>query len=354
MAEGRRVGRRQALAAFAAAACSSRTDIHLRGAGATIPSAQYRRWFAAFSAAVPRVTIEYAAVGSGAGLQLLRHERVDFGASDVDIQAVDRVAFERSMLAVPVAMSALCLACNLPELGTAVLRLRRETVARMYLGEVDRWDDPAIAADNPGAALPARSITPVGRADGGGSTAIFSRGLAASTPRWSERAGVGLSVTHPRSVNARGSDGVIDVLTRLPGAIGYVEVARAVSASLRIAMIDDAHGRFVAPTTEAVREAALGLEAAGDLSAFPATGYPLASPTFVVLPRELEDVGRGAALARLLYWILLDGQTSLAERAGGPGEMSTSLAPLPPEAAASARDAVRGLRSGATPLLAID
>ncbi len=349
----RRISRRSALAALGAAGCSARGQILLRGAGATIPSAQYEVWFAAFSAAVPRVTVDYAPLGSGAGLRQLRAEEVDFGASDVGIPPEARATFAGPMLVLPIAMSAVCIAFNLPELE-GQLRLRREVVARMFLGDIRSWDDAAIAEDNPGVVLPRRPVTPVGRADGGGSTAIFSRGLAAASAAWRSAVGVGLAVTEPHAVNARGSDGVAALLSRLPGAVGYVEVARAVQASLRVALVDDEAGAFLGPTQEAVLLAGEDLSRAGDLFALPRAGFPFASPTFLVVPEEVPDVARGAALARLLHWLLDEGQASLRGHTTTPGAPANTLAPLPDVVLDQARADVRRMRSGRTNLLSID
>ena len=344
--EGRRVSRRDALALLFAAGCSGGERIPLRGAGATIPSAQYGVWFAAFTAAVPRVSVHYAPLGSGAGLRQLRAGQIDFAASDVGIPPEAREGFDVPMLVVPIAMTAICIAFHLPEVREP-LRLRREVVARMFLGQIRSWDDPAIARDNPEVALPRRSVTPVGRADGGGSTAIFSRGLAAASRAWADSVGVGLSVTEPRAVNARGSNGVADLLARLPGAVGYVEVARAVHASLQVALVDDEQGTFSLPTQRAVRRAGEDLVGAGDLLALPRVGFPFASPTFLV-------VARGWAVARLLYGLLDAGQATLRGAPQDPGALANTLAPLPDSALEQARASLRRLRSGQTDLLSID
>jgi phosphate transport system substrate-binding protein len=347
------IHRRLFLGGLLGAACSGRDPIRLRGAGATMPSRQYRSWFAAYTAAVPRVSVDYAAVGSGAGVRQLRSGAIDFGASDVGVPLDERAGFPGEILVVPVAMSALSVAYNLRGVGPA-LRLRRETIARIYLGEIRSWDDREIAADNPGAGLPHAPITPIGRADGGGSTAIFTRALAARSAVWRDRVGAGLAVTHPHSVNARGTDGIADLLLRIPGSIGYVEVARASHASLPVASLDDAQGRFLLPTAEAVGAAADDLAAGDDWSASPSAGYPLASATFLIVPESIEDVAKGSAMARMLHWVLTQGQLSLANVPADGAALVGTLAPLPPSALARARALVRRLHSGSVALLSID
>lgn len=350
--------RRDVLAAVLAASsaalagCEGREIIRLRGAGATLPSNQFAAWFAAFARDVPRARVDYAPIGSGAGIRQLAARRIDFGASDVDLDEEERASIGDDVLVVPVAASALAIVFHLPEHAGGPLRLSRETIARIYLGEITRWDDPAIVRDNPGAALPPRPITPVGRADGGGSTAVLTKALASKLPRWREAVGVGRAAAHPRSINARGSDGVAGAVRDLPGAIGYVEVARALAVSLPVASLDADSGSFVAPTVRAVREATPALfGCGGDASA---GGYPLASPTYLVVPADLADVARGAALARLLYWVLGDGQRSLASAAPGDEALASALLPLSSCAAEAARTTILRLRSGDVPLLSID
>ncbi len=350
---GTSMGRRLFLSGLGAAACSDPHHIRLRGAGATMPSRQYMSWFAAFAAAVPRVSVDYAAVGSGAGIRQLRSGAIDFGASDVGVPLAERAGFRGDILVVPVAMSALSVAYNL---GGAVpgLRLRRETVARIYLGEILTWDDAGIAGDNPGVRLPRDPITPIGRADGGGSTAIFTRALSARSEAWRQNAGAGLAVTHPRSVNARGTDGVADLLLRIPGSMGYVEVARAAGGPLAVASLDDDEGRFLLPTIETVGAAADDLAAGDDWSAAPAVGYPLASATFLIVPEAFADVAKGSAMARMLHWVLTQGQLSLAGEPARGTALLGSLAPLPPSALSRSRALIRRLHSGNVALLSID
>lgn len=336
-------GRRELLLAGAGALLSAcaRGTIQLYGSGATLPVHQYEAWWSAYALEVPQVEIAYLPIGSGGGIRQLAEGTVDFGATDVELDDTERALMGREMVSIPTAIIAVAVCYNLG--GVDGLRLSRGLCASIYLGEVQRWDDPAIRAENPRLDLPSLAIAPVFRADGGGSTALFTSRVAAVSRSLGDRVGVGRGARFSVGVGARGSDGVVDLVSSVPGALGYVEVVHALRAGLPVAALDDGRGDYVAPTRSAVLQ---GCD--GDGSA----GYPLASPTYLVAGRDWPSPAKGAAMAQFSYWALTKGQRSLD--LGGDGDLAASLLPLPPAIAARARAEVARFTSGSTHLLAID
>ena len=335
--------RRQLLAAGAALiapGCGGRVT-RLSGSGATLPAHQYAAWWKAYAVEVPQVEIAYLPIGSGGGIRQLAEGTVDFGATDVEIDDVERTLLGREVISIPTSIIAVAVCYNLG--GLSGLRLSRKLCGAIYLGDVTRWDDPAVRAENPQLALPSMAIAPVFRAEGGGSTALFTSRLAAVSEPLRDRVGSGRGARFSIGIGARGSDGVVDLVGRIPGALGYVEVVHALRAGLPVAALDDGRGGYVAPTRDAVLRGA----EPGDPD-----GYPLASPTYLVAGREWASAAKGAAMAHFSYWALTTGQRSLD--VGRPDDLASSLLPLPAATCARARAEVLRFTSGSTRLLAID
>jgi phosphate transport system substrate-binding protein len=341
------VGRRAILLAVGGAlgaACDRRARVDIRGAGATLPAPLYEAWAVRYEALRPAVRIEYAPIGSGGGLRQLSRGTVDFGASDVEPDAVERRALGEDPIVAPVAKSALAIAVNVPgDKGGPPIALDLETLARVYLGEVTRWDAPALSRLNPGRTLPPVPVVPIARSDGGGSTSIFSSRLADAVPRLRERLGVGRAVVFPAAVGARGSDGVARAVASTPGAVGYVEVTHASRAGLSLAAVARAGEPATLPTVAAVRDAAV----VGS-----ASGYPFAAYTYLVLPRTSADEHRAAALAHFSWWILGPGQGALAPREADA--LASAFQPIPEALAREARERLLALRASGRALVAID
>ncbi len=339
------LGRRDLLCAGAGALLSSCANgkIKLYGSGATLPAHQYAAWWSAYAVEVPQVEIAYLPIGSGGGIRQLAEKTVDFGATDVELDEAEQKLLGREVVSIPTAIIAVAVCYNLG--GVEGLRLSRGLCAAIYLGEVTRWDDPTIQKENPSLTLPRLAIAPVFRADGGGSTALFTSRVAAVSPALRDRVGVGRGARFSVGVGARGSDGVVELVSSIPGALGYVEVVHALRAGLPVAALDDGRGAHVGPTRSAVLEGS-------DADDASRRGYPLASPTYLVTGREWESQAKGAAMAQFSYWALTKGQRSLD--LGAPDDLAETLLPLPPTISARARAEVARLTSGSTRLLAID
>lgn len=337
------------------AGCAPPEGLSLRGAGATLPYPLYARWIALHARVAPRVHLDYQGVGSASGLRQVQLGMADFAATDAPLRAT-----LLDVLHIPTAVVAVALAHDLPgltglsPLGSPLgLRLGPRLLAGIFEGRVRSWRDAAVAADNPGLGLPDLPIVPVHRSDGSGATMIFSEWLARTAARDGRTLAIapGMLARFPSGVGARGNDGVARVVARLPGAIGYVEVAHARRADLVTAAVSEREGEGgAAPEPAAIAAAASEVADALDVQArrqeVSPGAYPLTTFTYLVVPREIPDRGRAAALARFVHWILGPGQAE-CERLG--------YQPLPPALAARARELVaRDLLSSGSPALRVD
>jgi phosphate transport system substrate-binding protein len=281
----------------------------VNGAGATFPFPLYSKWFSEYGKLHPDLRFNYQSIGSGGGIQQITNGTVDFGASDAPMTD-EELARAPSVVHVPTVLGAVVVTYNAP---VAALRLTPETVAGIFLGRIQRWDDPALAAVNAGVKLPATPIAVVHRSDGSGTTAIFTDYLAKVSPEWKEKVGAGKSVKWPAGLGAKGNEGVTGLVKQTPGAVGYVELAYATQNKLPMAELRNHDGAFVKPTIESTSAAAAGVAMPDDfrVSITDARGrdaWPMASFTYLLVPRDQKDAGKGKALLEFLWWAVHDGQ----------------------------------------------
>lgn len=300
--------------------------VTLLGAGATFPNPIYQKWFNEYGKANP-VRVNYQPIGSGGGIRQVTEGTVDFGASDAPMNE-EELARAPGMLHVPTVLGAVTVAYNLPGLAQP-LRLDGATLAGIFSGRIARWNDPAIAALNPGVRLPATDVIPVHRTDGSGTTFIFTEYLSAVSPEWRQSVGTGKSVNWPKGLGGKGNEGVTGAVKQTPGAVGYVELAYAREGNLPTASLRNADGQFVQPSIEATAAAAANLGRQLDqhpdfrLSLVNLPGaqtYPISAWTYLLVPPHMEDCGKARALAGLVRW-------SLAQ--GGDFARTMHYAPLP-------------------------
>jgi phosphate transport system substrate-binding protein len=298
----------------------------LTGAGATFPYPLYSKWFDVYREKTG-VAINYQSIGSGAGIQQMRAQTVDFGASDAPLADSALAAMPRHVVHVPTVGGAVVLATNLPGL-TQTLRLTPAVLAAIELGQIKVWNDPLLAEINPGVALPAMPVLAVHRSDGSGTTNIFTTYLSRVSPAWAKRVGAGTAVSWPVGVGGKGNDGVAGLIQQTPGAIGYVELAYARQNKLPMAALRNRAGRFVEPSLEstsaaiAASSAALARDVRTPIVDAPGEGsYPIAALTFLLLFEQSADAGKGAQLLDFVAWAIHDGQAFAA---------SLGYAPLPP------------------------
>ena len=289
--------------------------IDVTGAGATFPAPLYTKWFSLYNKANPSIQINYQALGSGGGIKQITEKTVNFGASDAPMSN-EELSNAPGLLHIPTVMGAVVITWNEPAIAT--LKLSPETLAAIFLGKITKWNDPAIAADNPHhAKLPDTAITVARRSDGSGTTYVFTDYLAKVSPEFKEKVGAGKSVNWPAGLGAKGNDGVTGLVKSTKGAIGYVELAYANQNKLPLAELKNKDGHYVKPTLESTSEAAAGVEMPADyrVSITNAAGkgsWPIASFTYVLVRKEQEDSTIGPVLVNFLWWALHDGQATAA------------------------------------------
>ena len=291
----------------------------LSASGSTAIAPLMDRWSKEYANSHP-VQINYRPTGSGAGIDNLRHGNGAFAATDAPL-GDDQLQGLPPMVQIPISTGPVCVVYNLSGLKTP-LRLSGKTLAGIYASEIISWQDPAIASENPGAALPHAAIIVVHRSDGSGTTNILSNYLSKASPSWASKFGQGLTIKWPAGIGVSGSTAVLHTVIDTPGTIGYLELTFARSAGLSVASIKNEAGEFVVPTPAS---AYLAVSAASDLLAKdprypvvdpPATAkgaYPITGITFVLIPMDNRSTdGEQAALGDFLGFVLSAGQ-SVAE-----------------------------------------
>ncbi len=299
----------------------------LKGSGASFPNVLYQAWIQVYKLTVPNVAISYQSVGSGQGISDFIKYLTDFGGTDAAI-AEARVKTEApDALHIPMVMGAVVATYNLP--GISNLRFSPATLANIYLGNITRWDHPAIAADNPGVKLPDTDITVVYRSDGSGTTSIWTDYLAKISTDWKTTVGSGTTVSWPVGIGAPGNAGVAGTVKQTEGAIGYVELIYALANKLPAAPVKNSSGNFITPSLSSVSDAANGVTYPASLAvsltnAPAATAYPIAGFTYILVrANTYTDADKAKALADFIYWGLTEGQGA---------SVRLGYAPLPTEA----------------------
>ena len=303
------------LAAFlvtATAATATSKDTTITGAGSSFVAPLVSTWTPALGSAFG-YSLQYSAVGSGAGISAITNRQVDFGASDAPLTP-DQAAACKGCVQIPWALSATSIAYNVP--GAPVhLKLNGKVLAAIFLGKISNWNDPAIKALNAGSNLPDLKITPVYRSDGSGTTYNFTDFLSAVSPDWKSKVGNSTSVQFPAGIGAKGSSGVTGVVARTDGSITYVDVAYALKNHIRFAAIRNAAGKYLYPSLRritAAAEAFTKVPANNELHivnppASASTAYPISTYTYVIVPQQSSHA---AELRKLIFWALTQGQKS--------------------------------------------
>jgi phosphate transport system substrate-binding protein len=282
--------------------------------GAAFPAPLYKKWIAAYQAE-QNVSVAYDAVGSGEGVRRFIAGVVDFAGSDEMLSAADAAKIEGGALTVPVTAGMIVLAYNLPGV-TGEIRLPRDVYADIFGGVIGRWDDLRIRAANPQIAFPARDIAVVARLDSSGTTAAFTRHLAAADPSWRTRGlKVGKLVSWPdKTMLAAGNEGVAARVKLSEGAIGYVEYGFAKRLGLAVAALQNKSGAFVTPS-EAAAQAALSARVArvtelesSVVDPSDADAYPIVSYSWLLLYRQPRDAAKARAVQDFVQWGVEQGQ----------------------------------------------
>jgi phosphate transport system substrate-binding protein len=284
----------------------------ISGAGATFPEPLYNEYIKDYQSENPGEKVSYQAIGSGGGIRQIQAGAVDFGGSDAamtDAQMETGKAKERGILLIPTAGGAVVPVINLE--GVSKLRLSRASLAGVFSGKITNWNDPKIAADNPGVTLPDAKVKTVVRADGSGTTFIFTNHLSAIDAYFKGRVGVATApqwTTDP--LKGRGNAGVASTVQKTKNSIGYVEWSFA-KDKMTIVEIQDKNGNYVSPSLDGINKALASIKFPANFRAFEGNpdGYPITGVTWMMVYKQYPDAAKAASVKNWVKWVLNNGQS---------------------------------------------
>ncbi|HEY3276687.1 MAG TPA: phosphate ABC transporter substrate-binding protein PstS [Syntrophorhabdaceae bacterium] len=333
---------------FASVGVSPAKEQELLGAGATFPQPLYSKLFDAYNQQYG-VKINYQGIGSGGGINQLIKRTVDFGGTDAFMTAKELKDAGAPVLHIPTCLGAVVVTYNLP--GNPKLKFSPDVVADIFLGKISKWNDPRIAALNPDARLPAQTISVVHRADGSGTTYIFSDYLSKVSKDWKEKIGAGKALNWPAGqIGQKGNPGVAGYVKQTTGGIGYVELIYALQNKMVYGAIKNKAGKFIEPTVKSV-SASANVKLPDDTNASltdtdGADGYPIGSFTWLIFYKEQNYGGRSRvhaeALVKMLNWIVTDGQKYVEP---------LQYSPLPREGVLKAQKIIQSMTYQGAPLV---
>ena len=295
--------------------CASAGAAEIVGAGATFPAPLYAKWAEAYNKSTG-TKVNYQSVGSGAGIKQIQAKTVDFGATDMPLKPDDLA--KEGLIQFPTVIGGVVPVVNVTGIKPGDLKLTGPVLADIYLGKIKKWNDPVIASLNPGVTLPDQAIATVNRADGSGTTFIFTNYLSKVSPEWKSQVGEGTAVKWVGGLGGKGNEGVSAFLQRIPGAIGYVEYAYAKQNKLSHVLIKNADGQFVAPSAEAFKAAAAGADWGNGFYEILTNGpgkatWPISGATFILIHKVQDKPENGAQVIRFFDWALKNG-SALADQ----------------------------------------
>ncbi len=312
----------------------------LVGAGATFPYPIYSKWFSEYGKTHSGVEINYQSIGSGGGIRQVTAGTVDFGASDMPMTDKQLQDAKFKILNIPTVLGADVPAYNVPGV-TGEVKFTQDALVGIFLGKISKWNDKAITSANPGINFPDTNIIVVHRSDGSGTTFIWTDYLSKISPEWKSQVGADTSVKWPIGMGGKGNEGVAGLIRQLPGSIGYVELIYAVQNKIPYGSVRNSSGAFVKASLAGVTAAAASapkMPADFRVSITNAPGkdaYPISSFTWLLIPEQSKDAGKGKILSDFLNWMVTDGQ-----------KMTTALAyaPLPDNVVAKVKEAIKQVR----------
>lgn len=296
-----------ALALLAGAGVAAAQDV--TGAGATFPAPLYAKWASEYNKATG-IKINYQSVGSGAGIRQIDAKTVDFGASDMPLK--DEDLEKKGQVQFPTVIGGVVPVVNIQGVAPGQLKLTGQLIADIYLGKITKWNDAALKAINPGVNLPDAAIAPVRRADGSGTTFIFTNYLSKVSPEWKEKVGEGTAVNWPTGAGGKGNEGVAAFVGRLPNSIGYVEYAYVKQNKMVYALMKNKDGHFVPPSDTAFKAAAAGADWAKSfyqiLTEQPGKdAWPMSGATFILMHKVQDKPAQAAAALKFFSWAYKNG-----------------------------------------------
>jgi phosphate transport system substrate-binding protein len=311
-------------AGFIAAALTPATAADISGAGATFPYPIYAKWADAYKKETG-VGLNYQSIGSGGGIKQIQNKTVTFGATDAPLSGADLDKW--ALVQFPMVMGGIVPVVNIDGIKPGDLVIDGPTLAKIFLGEIKSWDDPAIRKLNPNAPLPKQAIAVIHRADGSGTTFNFAYYLADVSPDWKSKVGFNTSVQWPVGIGAKGNEGVANNVARTKGSIGYVEYAYALQNQLTYTKMINKSGQAVAPTSEAFQAAA----ANADWKSQPGYGvilanqsgdksWPMTAATWILIYKQPQDAASTAEALKFFAW---------AYKTGGKLAEALDYVPMP-------------------------
>jgi phosphate transport system substrate-binding protein len=289
-------------------------DNTILGAGSTFDNPLFSKMFSEYNKS-NGLKVNYQSIGSGGGIQQLTSKTVDFGASDAPLNGKQDSAMSGPAVHIPVTAGAVVLSYNIPDLKDTLM-LTPDVLAKIFLGEIKKWNDPRIGAINKGVKLPASDILIAHRSDGSGTTNIFTNYLTKVSKDWEAKVGKGSSVNWPVGLGGKGNEGVAGSIKQTPGSIGYIELAYAIQNNMPFAKMQNKAGNFITPGIASVTAAA-NIDIPGDAKVSltntdAADGYPISGLSWVLVYKEQKYSDRSADKAtkmiKLIQWMIHDGQ----------------------------------------------
>jgi phosphate transport system substrate-binding protein len=285
------------------------------GAGSSFAAPLYAKWAAEYNKATG-VQINYQSVGSGAGIKQVDAKTVDFGASDMPLP--DAELAKKGEVQFPTAMGGVIPVVNIKGIKPGQVHLTGAVLADIYLGKVKKWSDPEIKQLNPGVTLPDAAIAPVRRADGSGTTFIFTNYLSKVSPDWKSKVGEGTAVNWPAGLGGKGNEGVAAYIARLPNSIGYVEYAYVKQNHMNYALMQNADGKFVEPNEASFKAAAAGADWSKSFYQIltnerGAQAWPITGATFVLMHKVQDKPAVASNVLKFFGWGLTKGTQAATE-----------------------------------------
>ena len=279
------------------------------GAGASFPAPLYSKWAADYNRATG-VKINYQSIGSGAGLRQIEAKTVDFGASDAPLK--DDELAKKGLVQFPTVIGGVVPVVNIKGIAPGQLKLNGQVLGDIFLGKITKWTDPAIKALNPTLPLPDAAISPVRRADGSGTSFIFTNYLSKVNPEWKTKVGEGTAVNWPVGAGGKGNEGVAAFVGRLPNSIGYVEYAYVKQNKMTFAQMRNAAGTFVSPDDAAFKAAAAGADWAKSfyqiLTEQPGKDtWPITGATFILMHKVQDKPAQATSSLKFFDWAYKNG-----------------------------------------------
>jgi len=285
------------------------------GAGASFPAPLYAKWASDFNKSTG-VKINYQSVGSGAGLKQIEAKTVDFGASDAPLK--DEELQAKGLMQFPTVIGGVIPVVNIPGIKPGELKLNGQVLGDIYLGKITKWNDPAIKALNGSLALPDAAIAPVRRADGSGTSFLFTNYLSKVNAEWKSKVGEGTAVNWPTGAGGKGNEGVAAFVNRLPNSIGYVEYAYVKQNKMTYAQLQNAAGTFVSPDDTAFKAAAAGADWSKSFyqvltNQAGKDAWPITGATFILMHKAQEKPANATTVLKFFDWAYKSGDKTADE-----------------------------------------